>query len=74
MSAKYSLNKQDAIKIGKGAIIAVSGAFLTYALQVIGTIDFGTNTVLIVPIMTILINAGLKFIQGGDNLIVTSSN
>lgn len=75
MSAKYSLNKEDALKIGKGAIIAVSGALLTYALQVVGTIDFGTNTVLIVPILTILINAGLKFIQGGEKSIdYTSTN
>lgn len=66
-SKKYSLNKEDALKIGKGAIIAISGALLTYALATIGTIDFGDNTVLIVPILTILINAGLKFVQGQEN-------
>lgn len=65
-SKKYSLNKEDALKIGKGAVIAISGAFLTYALSAIGTIDFGDNTVLIVPILTILINAGLKFVQGQE--------
>lgn len=72
-SSKYSLNKEDGLKIGKGAIIAVSGALLTYALQTIGTIDFGPNTVLIVPILTILINAGLKFI-GGDKINYTSTS
>ena len=66
-SIKYSLNKEDAKKIGKGAIIAVSGAFLAYALQVVGQIDFGNNTLIVVPILTILINAGLKFIQGVDS-------
>lgn len=65
-SKKYSLNKEDALKIGKGAVIAVSGALLSYALIAINQIDFGANTLVIVPVLTILINAGLKFVQGQE--------
>lgn len=66
-SKKYTLNKQDLLKIGKGAVIALSGAGLTYALSKVNQIDFGQYTLVIVPILTILINAGLKFVQGQDN-------
>ena len=65
-SKKYSLNKEDALKIGKGAIIAISGALLSYALIAINQVDFGANTLVIVPILTILINTGLKFTQGQE--------
>lgn len=63
-SSKYTLNKTDLLKIAKGAVIAISGAGLTYALSIINQIDFGPQTLIVVPILTILINAGLKFIQG----------
>lgn len=65
-STKYSLNKQDALKIGKGAVIAISGALLTYALQLITEVNFGKYTVVVVPVLSILINAGLKFIKGQE--------
>ena len=63
-SNKYTLNKEDLLKIGKGALIAISGALLTYLLSVVGTLDLGASTIIVVPILTILINAGLKFVQG----------
>lgn len=63
-SIKYSLNKADLLKIGKGALIAVGGALLTYLSSVITQVDFGQYTALIVAVASILINAGLKFFQG----------
>lgn len=61
---KYSLNKQDATKILKGALIAGSGAVLAYALQILPTIDFGAYTGIAAAALSILINAGLKFLEG----------
>lgn len=63
-SKKYSLNREDGIKIAKGAGIAVSGALLVYLSQVLADTDFGQYTPLVVAIGGILINAAVKFIQG----------
>jgi hypothetical protein len=64
MSKKYSLNSQDIDKILKGACIALGGAVLTYLASVIGEIDFGPYTGLVVAFGSIVINAGLKFLEG----------
>ena len=64
MSPKYTLNKEDGKKILKGTLIAGSGAILTYLLSTLPSIDFGQYTPAIVAILSILINAGLKFIEG----------
>ena len=64
MSKAYSLNKTDLLKIAKGANIALGGAILTYLASILGEIDFGSYTALVVAVGSILINAGLKFIEG----------
>ena len=64
MSKKFSFNKEDGLKIAKGAGIAVSGALLTYLIEVLPNVNFGEYTLILAPILSILINAGLKFISG----------
>lgn len=64
MSPKFTLNREDFYKIGKGLLIALAGAALTYLASVIGDIDFGPYTPVIVALGSVLINAGLKFLQG----------
>ncbi len=64
MSPKFSLNQEDLVKILKGAGIAMGGALLTYLLQVVPNINFGVYTPGVVALLSILINAGLKFVQG----------
>lgn len=71
MSKPLSLNKQDVYKILKGACIAMGGALLTYLLQAINDVDFGQYTGAIVAVLSILINAGLKFIEGQKSEPVT---
>lgn len=66
MSKKYNLNKEDGIKIAKGAGIAVSAALLTYLSQVVTQIDFGEYTAIVVGIASILINAGRKLIENKE--------
>lgn len=63
-SSKYKLNKADAEKIIIGACIAMGGALLTYLTQVIGQVDFGAYTPIVVALASILINAARKFLQG----------
>lgn len=63
-SKKYKLNKKDMLKIGKGALIAVGGAVLTYGAEIIPNVDFGTYTAIVVSVSAVLINAGLKYLAG----------
>lgn len=63
MSKQFRLNKEDGLKIAKGAGIAVGGALLTYIAQLIPNVDFGAYSALCVAIFSILINAGIKFLQ-----------
>jgi len=64
MSKQFTLNKQDFNKILKGGCIALGGALLTYLASIIGEVDFGPYTPVIVATASILINAGLKFLEG----------
>ena len=63
-SAQGSLNKQDLLKILKGAGIAAAGALLTFLADLIPTLDLGKYNLIIAPVLMILINAGLKWWQG----------
>jgi hypothetical protein len=61
-SQKFSLNTTDLKKIGKGAIIAISGALLVYLTEVVPNVDFGAYTPVAVALSGILVNAAYKFI------------
>ena len=63
-SKKLELNKKDGMKILKGASIAMGGALLTYATDIIPTIDWGAYTPMVVAVSGILINACWKLLQG----------
>ncbi|MEW6126721.1 MAG: hypothetical protein AB1757_06760 [Acidobacteriota bacterium] len=62
MSPRFTLNKQDAKKILKGAAIAAGGAIATYLLQELPNVNFGQYTPLIVALASVLLNALLKFL------------
>lgn len=51
------MNKEQFIKVGKGALIAGGGVFAVYILQAVSSMDFGTATPLVSAICSILINA-----------------
>ena len=63
-SKKLNLNKEDGIKILKGAGIAVGGALLTFATDLIPMIEWGEWKPIVVAASGILINFGWKLLQG----------
>lgn len=64
MSKKYQLNKTDLESLGKGLLITLAGAFLTFLAQVSTQIDFGVYTPFVVAILALVVNTGRKFLQG----------
>jgi hypothetical protein len=62
-SKSLELNKEDITKVGKGAIIAICGALLTYISEIITEIDFGEYTPMVVAVGGVLINLGWKYIR-----------
>lgn len=64
MQQAFSFDKTTLIKIGKGFLIAIGGAALTYFAEFIANTDFGVYTAAVVAIASILINAGKEFIAG----------
>ena len=60
-SKKYKLNKEDGIKIAKGFGIAIAGAALVFLSDLIPNVDWGQYTIVVVPIASTLVNAGLKW-------------
>jgi hypothetical protein len=63
-SKKFRLNKADLISLGKGLLITLAGAALTWAAQTVTQIDFGTWTPFVVAAAAFVINAIRKFIVG----------
>lgn len=64
MNKKYSLNKTDMKKIAVGAGVAIAGALLTYVMEVLPGIDFGDYTPVVVAVVSILVNAVRKWLEG----------
>ena len=54
------MNKEDLIKIGKGALIASAGAALTYISAAITGLDFGEFTPLVVVVWSVFANWARK--------------
>jgi hypothetical protein len=63
-STKFSLNKADLIAIGKGLLITLAGAALTYLTQAIANTNFGASTPLVVAVFALIINVVRKYIAG----------
>lgn len=58
------LGKIDFKKIGMGALIALSGALLTYLTEVISGLDLGEWTPIVVAVWSIIVNALRKILDG----------
>jgi len=64
MQKRNQLDKETLVKIIKGAGIAGGAVALLYVLEALATLDFGTNTAIVVGILSILINAVKEFVSG----------
>lgn len=62
MSEKLKLNKEDMSKVGKGLVIAMSGAGLTYLVSIIGNVDFGGAELVVGAGFSVLVNFCRKFL------------
>ena len=61
-SKKYELNKHDLKRIGLGALVAVSGALLTYLTDLIPNVDFGSMTPVVVALWSVIANTVRKLL------------
>jgi hypothetical protein len=61
-SKRFSLNSIDWKKIGIGALVAGVGALLTYLTEVIGGIDLGEWTPVVVGIWSVIANIVRKWV------------
>lgn len=70
MSQRFQLNKKDLKSLLKGLLITLAGAALTWALTVLPKLDLGQYTPFLVPVLALLVNAGLKFITNEQGKIM----
>ena len=62
-SKKFQLNGSDAKALGKNALLVGAAASLTYISQNLGNLDLGTLGVLIVPIVAVALDTGIKWLK-----------
>jgi hypothetical protein len=63
-SKRFALDMEDAKKILKGALMAAIGVFITFLLEALGKIDFGSSAPLVSALLSIAANATQKFFAG----------
>jgi ABC-type phosphate/phosphonate transport system permease subunit len=63
-SHRFSLNINDFVNLGKDALLVGAGSLLTYLMENINTIDWGSTGVLLVPVITLLLDAVVKWVKG----------
>ncbi len=64
MSDRFSLNMNDVVALAKNALLVGTAAVLTYVMENINTVDLGTVGVLLVPVVTVGLDAVIKWIKG----------
>jgi|GEM_PF-5859689 len=62
-SEKYKLDSKDFWSILLVGLLVGLSSFLTYILENIQYFDFGKNTVLIVPIITVIITSIIRWLK-----------
>lgn len=60
-SPTFNLDKEDALKIAKGAGIAVGGTLCAYGIGVLPLVNLGDKWGWLAPFLMVALNAGLKF-------------
>ena len=65
-SKLLKLDSFDWGKVGKGLLIAISGAILTYLTDLIPTIDFGVWTPMVMAFWSIVVNIVQKLLTNSS--------
>ena len=60
-NTRFKLTKTDLTKVGKGVLVALAGATLTYLTEWAANTDFGSYTPVIVAALSILTNVVRKW-------------
>jgi len=63
-SKKYTLNKEDGVRILRGATYALIGALVTYLTATVASTDFGTYTPMVVAFWSIVASTVNKLVTG----------
>lgn len=63
-SKKFKFNKDDLLSIGKGFLIMLGGATVTYLAELVPQIDLGVYTPLFVVFAGLVINTVRKYLAG----------
>ncbi len=70
LSPRFKLNKKDGKSLLKGFFIMIVGTSLAWGLYQLPNIDFGQYTYILVPILGLLFNTGLKWVTDEQGKIV----
>jgi hypothetical protein len=62
MSPKFKINKADLISLGKGFLITLAGAAITFIAEYLTKVNFGQYTVVAVPLFALLVNTARKWL------------
>ena len=66
-SGQFQLNSLDWKSIAKHAGIVMLGALLTYVSEVVAKTNFGDYAALATALWSVILHAGLRFIQDNGN-------
>lgn len=66
-SKRWKLNSIDWKKVAVGAGVAIGGAVLTYAQEILTQIDFGQYTEIVMAVNSILLNICRKWLTDHSN-------
>jgi len=63
-SPKYKFNREDLQKIGRGALLAMGGALVVYATDILPMVDWGSWAPVATGVGAILLNSLRKWVAG----------
>lgn len=70
---KFLLSKEDWLKIGKGALVAIVGALLTYFTTYFSGANFGQYTPIVVAVWSVIANICRKWLAENNTEVNTET-
>jgi uncharacterized membrane protein YhhN len=66
-SKSFSLDMTDAVSLLKNALLVAVAAFLTALVNGVGSLDLGSYTTLIIPMVTVALDTVLKWVKNNTS-------